>query len=222
MADFVAYYRVSTQRQGTTGLGLGAQRTAVQAFVLSARGQIVGEFEEVESGGSTDRPRLNQALQLAAARKATLVIAKLDRLARNVHFISRLMESGVDFVATDLPHANKLTIHIIAAVAEYEREMIGKRTKAALQQAKARGVKLGNPRAHLQALDASRSAVAKADDFAKRVSPHLKAAVAVGAEAGSATARFLNAHGIKTQRGRAWTPTGASNVIARAKRLGAL
>jgi DNA invertase Pin-like site-specific DNA recombinase len=145
MSDYVAYYRVSTDRQGQSGLGLDAQRQAVAQFV--GAGQLVGEFTEIESGKRhTNRPQLAAALSECRRRKTTLVIAKLDRLARNVHFISGLMESGVEFVAVDMPSANRLTIHILAAVAEHEREMISQRTKAALAQAKARGRKLGNPR----------------------------------------------------------------------------
>jgi len=220
MRDFVAYYRVSTQRQGTTGLGLEAQRTAVQGFVQGARGRLIGEFEEVESGRVAERPKLTQAIQLAGSRRATLVIAKLDRLARNVHFISRLMESGVEFVAADLPHANKLTIHIIAAVAEYEREMIAARTKAALHQAKARGVRLGNPNAASQALQASRAAIDRADEFTRAVWPNIERAVAAGVSSPTAIAEMLNRRGVKTQRNRQWTAAGVGNVLARASRLG--
>ena len=213
MGNFVAYYRVSTQRQGASGLGLGAQKTAVQSFVLGVRGQLIGEFEEVES------PKLNQAIQLAATRKATLVIAKLDRLARNVHFISRLMESGVEFIAADLPHANKLTIHIIAAVAEYEREMIGKRTKAALAQAKARGVQLGNPNAASQAAKASRIAAKQADEFTTGVWPQFRAAMTVARGSHTGIARQLNQLAVRTQRDRNWTAAGVGNLLARATKL---
>lgn len=215
MADFVAYYRVSTQRQGATGLGLGAQRTAVQAFVRGVRGQIVGQLEEIESGSSNTRPKLNEAIQLAKTKRATLVIAKLDRLSRNVHFISQLMESGVEFVAADLPHANRLTIHIIAAVAEYEREMIGKRTKAALLSAKARGVRLGNPNSASQALAAGRAARAKADAFARVLEPRIMSLRTTGITSLVGIAAALNTLGVKTQQGRSWTPTGVSNILRR-------
>ncbi len=140
---FVSYFRVSTKRQGTSGLGLDAQREAVRQFV--GGGDFVASFEEVESGGRSDRPALEAALRTCRLRNATLVIAKLDRLARSVAFVSRLMEEGVDFVAVDNPNANRLTIHMLAAIAEHERELISQRTRAALQAAKARGVKLGNP-----------------------------------------------------------------------------
>src|SRR6266550_4520689 len=143
---FVAYYRVSTDAQGRSGLGLEAQREAVARHVGGASGRIIAEFEEIESGKKNDRPKIAAAISTSRLKRATLVIAKLDRLARNVAFVSNLMESGVDFVACDNPHATRLTIHILAAVAEHEREMISERTKAALAAAKARGVKLGNPR----------------------------------------------------------------------------
>jgi DNA invertase Pin-like site-specific DNA recombinase len=142
---FIAYYRVSTDRQGESGLGLEAQRAAVARFTHGA--SLLFEFQEIESGKrQTNRPQLIAALDQCRRHKATLVIAKLDRLARNVHFISGLMESGVDFVAVDMPQANRLTIHILAAVAEHEREAISQRTKAALGVAKQRGTQLGNPR----------------------------------------------------------------------------
>ncbi|MEZ5584447.1 MAG: recombinase family protein [Candidatus Competibacteraceae bacterium] len=136
---FIAYYRVSTDRQGRSGLGLEAQQQAVAAFVAQRGGVLTENFIEIESGRKNNRPQLAAALSACRQHRATLVIAKLDRLARNVYFISGLLESGVDFVAVDMPEADKLTIHILAAVAEHEREMISQRTKAALQAAKARG-----------------------------------------------------------------------------------
>jgi DNA invertase Pin-like site-specific DNA recombinase len=168
MSEFVAYYRVSTDKQGERGLGIEAQREAVGRAVRD--GEIVAEFTEVESGKKhTNRPELIAALKEAKRRRAVLVIAKLDRLARNVHFISGLMESGVEFIAADMPHASKLTVHIMAAFAEHEREAISERTKAALQQikkelqlngfrvskAKKTFYKLGNPH-----LDLARQAAA--------------------------------------------------------------
>jgi DNA invertase Pin-like site-specific DNA recombinase len=147
MAEYVAYYRVSTDKQGIKGLGMDAQREAVARF-MAGKGELAAQFVEVESGKKdTNRPQLHAALAECRKRRAVLVIAKLDRLARNVHFISGLMNSDVEFVAVDMPSANRLTIHILAAVAEHERELISQRTKAALAAAKARGTKLGNPRA---------------------------------------------------------------------------
>ena len=140
---FVAYYRVSTDRQGRSGLGLEAQQKAVSDYLNGGGWESVGEFTEVETGKRNDRPELTKALAACRKHKAKLVIAKLDRLSRNLAFIATLMDAGVEFIAVDNPHANKLTVHILAAVAQHEREMIGDRTKAALQVAKARGVKLG-------------------------------------------------------------------------------
>ena len=143
---FVAYYRVSTARQGRSGLGLEAQQQAVREHLDGGNWTLVGEFVEVESGKRADRPKLAEAVKACRVRGAKLVIAKLDRLARNVAFISNLMESGVEFEAVDFPQANRLTIHIIAAMTEHEVKMISDRTKAALAAAKRRGVKLGGDR----------------------------------------------------------------------------
>ena len=141
--QFIAYFRVSTDRQGRSGLGLDAQREAVLRHLAGVGGMLRGEFIEIESGKRNDRPQLAAAISAANRAKATLIIAKLDRLARNVHFVSGLMESGVDFVAADNPHANKLMVHMLAAFAEHEREQISQRTKDALAAAKARGIRLG-------------------------------------------------------------------------------
>lgn len=145
MTNYIAYYRVSTDKQGTSGLGLEAQQDAVKHFTQGK--PLLSEYIEIESGKQDkNRPQLIAALAECKKRKATLIIAKLDRLGRNVAFISTLMESATEFVCCDNPHANKLMIHMLAAFAEHEREMISKRTKEALQAAKRRGVKLGNPK----------------------------------------------------------------------------
>jgi DNA invertase Pin-like site-specific DNA recombinase len=128
---FVAYFRVSTDKQGKSGLGLDAQRHAVQQYLNGGTWSLIGEFTEIESGKRNERPELEKALTICKRQKAKLVIAKLDRLSRNLAFIATLMESGVQFVAVDNPHANKLTVHILAAVAQHEREMIAQRTKDA-------------------------------------------------------------------------------------------
>ena len=140
---FVAYYRVSTERQGSSGLGFEAQQKAVRDYLNGGAWELVAEHVEIESGKRADRPELAKALEACKRHKARLVIAKLDRLSRNLAFIATLMEAGVEFLAVDNPHANKLTVHILAAVAQHEREMISERTTAALQAAKARGVRLG-------------------------------------------------------------------------------
>jgi len=144
---FIAYYRVSTQQQGRSGLGLDAQRQAVSAYLNGGAWQLAAEFTEVETGKGSNaldkRPQLLQALDQCRKQKATLLIAKLDRLARNVHFITGLIESGTDFVAADMPNANKVMLQMHAVMSEWERDQISARTKAALAQAKARGVVLG-------------------------------------------------------------------------------
>lgn len=209
MGRFVAYYRVSTDRQGASGLGLDAQRAAVAAFI-SGRGVLASEFTEVESGRRNDRPELHMAIAACQRQRATLVIAKLDRLARNVAFIANLMESGVEFVAVDMPQANRLTLHILAAVAEHEREMISQRTKAALAVAKARGTKLGNPNPNLPAAVAARTArMAKARGA---VAPLIGRLRAQGMSL-RAIAADLNERRILTVTGCQWHASSVANVL---------
>jgi DNA invertase Pin-like site-specific DNA recombinase len=197
--NYIAYYRVSTQKQGVSGLGLDAQKQAVSQFVRSE--QLVGHYTEIESGKhDKNRPMLAAAMADAKKRKAVLIIAKLDRLARNVHFISGLMESGVEFIAVDMPTANRLTIHILAAVAEHEAQMISVRTKAALAQAKLRGTVLGNPRladARVLAASANRGHVAS------EVVSLMKEARAAGLTLRAIAAK-LNKLGLRTTRGSEW------------------
>jgi DNA invertase Pin-like site-specific DNA recombinase len=200
MTAFIAYYRVSTDRQGASGLGLDAQRAAVLRHV--GPGQPAAEYTEIESGKQhTNRPQLLAALQECRKRRATLVIAKLDRLGRNVAFISALMESGAEFVCCDNPHANRLMLHMLAAFAEHEREQISQRTKAALAAAKARGVKLGNPRP-LEALQH-----ANAVHRTRRPAPEILNLMQTLQGQGMsyrAIARELNRLHIKTGRGCQW------------------
>lgn len=215
MRQHVAYYRVSTKRQGASGLGLDAQRSAVDAFVRAEGGEVVAEFQDVESGKHSDRPQLAAALAHAKRIKARLVIAKLDRLSRSVAFVAQLMEAGVPFVAVDNPNATELTIHILAAVAQDERKNIGIRTKAALQAAKLRGVKLGSPKlaeAREQAVGVVR---AGADAFAARVLPIIQQAQQAGATSLRQQAEALNRLGIKTRRGSTWTAHAVRQVLQR-------
>jgi DNA invertase Pin-like site-specific DNA recombinase len=224
-AALCSYYRVSTAQQGASGLGLEAQREAVSRHVAGAQGVIVAEFQEVESGKKNDRPQIAAALAACRLRQATLIIAKLDQLARNVHFISSLMESGVDFVACDNPHATRLTIHILAAVAEHEREMISARTIAALAAAKARGVKLGNPnlRAGGRNPDARRAArVARqartdlSNAHAADVLPYIERARKAGCVSLGEFARALSACGIRTPAGGIeWRAAQVKRILAR-------
>lgn len=217
MPDYVAYYRVSTDRQGQSGLGLDAQRQAVAQFVGS--GQLVGEFTEIESGKRhTNRPQLAAALAECRRRKTTLVIAKLDRLARNVHFISGLMESGAEFVAVDMPSANRLTIHILAAVAEHEREMISQRTKAALAQAKARGKKLGNPR--IEEARKIAATVNRTNVPAPAILEMMRDMKAQG-KSFRTIAATLNGSSVRTGRGALWHGSTVRTVLERAERAAA-
>ena len=212
---FVAYYRVSTDRQGQSGLGLEAQRSAVLAYLDGGSWSMIAEFTEVESGRYADRSQLAAALATCKKRKAKLVIAKLDRLSRNLAFIATLMDSGVEFVAVDNPHANKLTVHILAAVAQHEREMISQRTRDALQAAKARGKRLGNPnlaRARQRALEANSAA---ADRFSANVRPIIEQVQKSGVSSLRGVARALTARGIKTARGGEWTARMVINVLER-------
>lgn len=210
--QIVSYLRVSTARQGASGLGLEAQRAAVQAFASAGRHVIVAEFVEVESGRKADRPQLAAALGTCRLHRATLVIAKLDRLARNVAFIAGLMDGGVDFIATDMPMANRLTLHLMAAMAEHEREMISQRTKAALAAAKARGVRLGNPNgaAHLRAgcgqaaAKAGKAAKAGAARRAAAVAPMLREIADAGVTGARQQAAALNRRGVPAPGGGAW------------------
>lgn len=215
MNSYVGYYRVSTQAQGRSGLGLEAQKQSVECFVRTTGGELIAEFEEIESGARCGRPSLERALSLAKARRAVLVIAKLDRLARNVGFISRLMEANIEFVAADSPHANKLTIHIMAAMAEYERDQISQRTKLALEAAKRRGRKLGNPHLSEVAERGTAKRVALADTFARGMKPWFDLAQSNGADSYGAIAVYLNQRSLPTQRGRKWTAAGARNVALR-------
>jgi len=161
------------------------------------------------------RPQLAEALRACRKHKATLIIAKLDRLARNVAFISNLMEAGVDFVAADMPHANRLTVHILAAVAEHEREMISQRTKVALAAAKARGTRLGNPRPGKAVKLGGAATQAKADQFAANVRPIIEDIKRAGVESWNGIAKALNARGVKAARGGGWSARTVANILAR-------
>jgi DNA invertase Pin-like site-specific DNA recombinase len=197
---------------------LASRRSAkpCSTYLNGDRCTLTQEFIEVESGKRSDRPQLTAALAACKKQKAKLVIAKLDRLARNVHFISGLMDAGVEFVACDMPHANKLTIHILAAVAEHEREAISARTKAALAAAKARGKKLGGPKLAIAAKLGSKANKAAADRFAANVLPVILQVKASGATSLRAVAAALTARGVPTARGGDWNAAQVANVMRRA------
>jgi DNA invertase Pin-like site-specific DNA recombinase len=220
----VGYLRVSTKGQGESGLGIEAQRTAIEGYARQAGTSVAALYVEVESGKLADRPELAKALAHARRSKARLVVAKLDRLARNVAFLSALMESKADFVACDNPHANKLTIHLLAAVAEHEAEMISQRTKAALAAYKARGGKLGAELSQCRNLTPEAAAKGRA----RAAQARAKAATEAYADlrptmeqmrtkgmALQSIADELNRHGHTTRHGRPWNPVQVARVLQR-------
>lgn len=217
---FIAYYRVSTAKQGESGLGLEAQQAAVAAHLKAYGGRLVTSFEEIESGKNDDRPKLAEALHRCKMTGAVLAVAKLDRLARKVSFLSALMDSGVEFVACDNPTANKLTIHILAAIAEHEREQISARTKAALAAAKARGIKLGSPLG-AAAFEGSSNAAgpaarrAAADARARDLLPIIDDIRAAGVVSYQGIAEGLTERGIMPPQVETWHPTTIRNMILR-------
>lgn len=215
---YVAYYRVSTKQQGASGLGLDAQREAVSQHLRSVSDAHLVEFVEVESGKRKDRPELEKAVRLCRLTGATLIIAKLDRLARNVAFVSALMDNGIDFVACDNPQANRLTLHILAAVAEDEARRISERTKSALSAAKTRGTKLGGDRGYRPSGRpeiALRALVDRTNRFACENESAIREIVRAGASSFAKIAIELNSRGIRTRRGGRWHASTVRNLIRR-------
>lgn len=205
---FIAYFRVSTKQQKRSGLGLDAQRFAVDRYVKQSGGRLIVSFTEVESGRNCDRPQIAEALRLCRVYKATLLVARLDRLARNVTLISSLIESGVNFVAADMPLANRFTLHLLAAVAEYEFQLTSERTKAAFAMARAQGRELGGIRAGVSPsfpanAREKRIRVMKqeANDWATDLAP-LVCALRDRGELTSGIVQYLSIYGIKTFKGR--------------------
>lgn len=218
----VSYLRVSTQKQGRSGLGLEAQRAAIEGFAAARGATVLQTFTEVESGKTNARPELDKALQLAKVTGATLVIAKLDRLSRNAAFLLALRDSGVRFVAADMPDANELTVGIMALVAQQEREAISKRTREALSAARARGQRLGNPNgaaALRRAGKGNAAAVRKlqgaAQDHAEQLRPFVEELVSRQVTTLGAVAEALNARGILTPRGGIWHKSSVRNLLLR-------
>ena len=230
--EIVPYYRVSTRKQGDSGLGLDAQRTSVDRFRLHEQCNQIAEFLEIESGKKSNRPELRKAISTAKSRGAVLVVAKLDRLARNVAFTSALMESGVEFVACDMPQANRLTIHIMAAMAEDEARRISQRTRDALAELKAKGVSLGSARpGHWEAIEAKhgrnlrgwngvepgRRLIIKKDRLNERYAEALPIILSLLERSVShkEIAETLNRRGIKTTRGCSYTANTVYQVAVR-------
>jgi DNA invertase Pin-like site-specific DNA recombinase len=221
MERAIAYLRVSTQRQHRSGLGLDAQRAAIERFAVNESLQIIAEYIEAETGKGSDaldrRPRLAAALAAAKAAKCSVVVAKLDRLSRDVAFVAGLMAQRVPFIVAELGRdADPFMLHLYAALAEKERRLISERTKAALAAKRAQGTTLGNPRNLGEAGDLGRAAlIAGADDFAQRLMPVLQAVQSEGADTLRSIAEALNRRGVKSQRGGTWYPSAVANLLAR-------
>ena len=211
MTDAIAYVRVSKERQGRSGLGIEAQQASIQRYAADNRLTLAGVFIEVETGKGFDaldrRPKLREALARAKALQCAVVVAKLDRLSRNVAFIAALMEAKVPFLIAAMPNADPFMLHVYAALAEQERRMIAERTKQALAAAKARGQRLGSPTI------ASRNK-AKADQAAERLRPIVEP-LAIAGHSASEIARQLNARNITTQTGKDWHPITIVRLLAR-------
>jgi DNA invertase Pin-like site-specific DNA recombinase len=225
MRVFIPYYRVSTERQGRSGLGLEAQRAAVAAYIESQGGEVLESFTEVESGKRDDRPQLKAAFEMAEVTGGTVVFAKLDRLSRNAAFLLNLRDSSAKFVALDCPELDTLSLGMRAVIAQHERETISTRTKSALQAAKKRldkeGRRLGNPNGLSEAAarrgrnEGAKSKKATADAFAMKLAPVLANIKSQGASGLSALAVAMNAKRIVTSSGGAWNAKAVSRILAR-------
>lgn len=222
MKPIVAYYRVSTSEQGRSGLGLEAQRDAVRRFAEAEGFEVMAEFTEIETGKGADalerRPQLAAALAEARrhGRDCAVAVSKLDRLSRDVHFVSGLMAERVPFIVAELGvDADAFILHLYAALAEKERRLISERTKAGLQAARVRGVRLGNPRLAECRAGVNARRVADADTFAASVEPHIRRAKAKGAKSLHQIAAALNAANVATARGSQWKAQTVANVLRR-------
>ena len=220
ITKYVSYFRVSTDKQGKSGLGLEAQQTSVVAFIKAHRGEVLDTFTEIESGKKADRPELDRAIRRCKLTGATLVIAKLDRLSRDIAFIANLQKNKVEFVCVDMPDANTLTIGMMSVLAQYERELISERTKAGLAAAKRRGVKLGNPTLHqVRNTDTSKARAIKQKLAAERNAQHRELISEIETEAGQTMslaqiASALNKAGYKTARNKPFTKTQVHRIKA--------
>jgi DNA invertase Pin-like site-specific DNA recombinase len=219
----IAYYRVSTQRQGRSGLGIEAQKAAVQRFAEAEGIELIAEHVEVETGKGADaldrRPRLAAALDQARKSKSTILVAKLDRLSRDVHFISGLMAHRVPFIVAELgADVDPFLLHLYSAIAEKERALISQRTRAALAAKKAQGIKLGNPRAAEAAPKAHAAHRAAADRFATNILPIVREIQSAGRTSLREIAAALNARGVRTARGGLWGSSSVRNVLLRASK----
>ena len=217
---YVAYYRVSTAKQGIVGLGMEAQQQAVENFLTGKDGELISQYREVESGRKNDRPELHKALRKCRLTGATLLIAKLDRLGRNRRFLMELADSKLKFVCCDMPEANNLTVGLLACLADYESQLISERTKAALAIAKARGVRLGNPNlANVRNTDTRKATAAKVARAQARNAEIREVIHELKVDAGvpissRAIATLLNEAGYTTSTSRPWHHQGVLRVLA--------
>lgn len=217
---FISYIRVSTLKQGRSGLGEEAQRATIQETATRNGWTVLQEFKEIESGKIDDRPQLRKALEACKRTGARLLVAKLDRLSRDVAFVAGLMKTKAEFVACDMPEANTFSIHIMSAMAQYERELISKRTKDALQAAKARGKKLGKNNltqegASKGAAESRKIRQAKADEYAARMKPIIEELQNQGLNLNQIARRMMENGELTPRGGAIWTPTTVKNVLAR-------
>ncbi|MCC4290643.1 recombinase family protein [Vreelandella aquamarina] len=218
---YVAYYRVSTQQQSRSGLGLSAQRQAVNDYLAQYGGEVIAEFQEVESGKKADRPQFHHAADYAELAQATLLVAKLDRLSRDLHFITGLQKRGIRFTLCDLPDVDQLTIHILAAMAQHEAKMISQRTRLALNAAKQRGTVLGNPDIdairHSDTQTATQHRTQRQAHWKQRIQRVIQHVEQdEGLSSGTAIAHALNQRGLTTYEGKPFT----SATISRLRREG--
>lgn len=217
---FVAYYRVSTDRQGKSGLGLDAQRERVMGYLNGGKWSLIGDFTEIESGRMNERPALANAIKLCKKMKATLVVASLDRLTRDLAFGAQLLnDTKVSFVCADFPEAGRELLQMRMVFAEWEARKIGERTKAALGELKKKGVKLGSPRPEIGSAAGTKVIIQKADAFADRIRPLVQEAIKrSGAKTLREIATALASREIETRRGNTeWSPTQVKNLLARIK-----
>ena len=221
--NFIAYYRVSTTKQGVSGLGLDAQREMVRRYLDGGSWTLLDQFTEIESGRRDDRPNLLKAIKLCQLKNAKLVVSKLDRLSRDLHFITSLQKSGIKFVVAENPDMNELTVHIFAAMAEHERKLISKRTKEALAIAKQRGVKLGNPiilnggqiAGSGDTTVARKVKTDKANDYAHKMKEIIEDIKAAGHSSLRSIAHELNNRDFTTRRNNEWTANSVRLCIMR-------
>ncbi len=219
---FVTYFRVSTQRQSRSGLGLEAQQAAVSAHLAAHKGDVLASYTEVESGKIDQRPQLVAALRRCRQTRATLLVAKIDRLSRTASFLFTLRDSGAKFQALDIPEANTLTLGVMIVMSQHERELIAKRTREALAARRAKGLPMGTPR-DLSAYQERASELgcfanrAKAQERAKEIAPAIEEARAAGHTSLRQIAAYLNDQGIQTPRGKAWTATAVRNAMEQLK-----